>query len=831
MADNNLPIVPAPDAQDGQGELSSASSPAIPAEVNVEEKDHPIPQELGILPLANTVVFPYLIVPLQVNRPSSIQLVDDALVGSRVIGLFTQKDSEETGTESPEVFEVGTAANILKMLRYPDGTMMVLVQGTGRIRIQEFTQKKPYPKARVTEIQTKIAEGIEITALARNLQELFKQFITLVPSLSDELQITLKNTHDPVRLADFISSNLNLKVEEKQSILGEPDLLKRLHLLTSLLNRELDVAQLGSQIQSKVQSELGKSQREYFLREQMKAIRRELGDDEGENLADLEERLKQTEMPERPRQAADREMGRLRRMSPNSAEYTVSRTYVEWLLDVPWCKTSKDIIDLKKASRILDQDHYDLEKVKDRILEFLAVRKLTESPKGPILCFAGPPGVGKTSLGQSIARAMGRKFVRMSLGGVRDEAEIRGHRRTYIGALPGRIVQGLKTAGTRNPVFMLDEVDKLGSDFRGDPSSALLEVLDPEQNHTFEDHYLDVPLDLSSVLFIATANVLETIPRALLDRMELIRIAGYTLEQKMIIARKYLIPRMLKSNGLTRRQIDLSDDTIRAVALGYTREVGLRNLERELSSVARKVARKVAEGVKKKHAVTPERLEEFLGPTKFINEVALRTATPGVATGLAWTEMGGDILFIEATSMPGKGNLKLTGQLGQVMVESAQAAFSYIHANAGTLGIKENLFQRLDFHIHVPSGAVPKDGPSAGVTIAAALYSLMTGIPVRADLAMTGEITLRGQVLQIGGLKEKVLAAKLAGITHVLIPKRNRKDLVEVSNTILEGLTFHFAESIGDVLKIALARPSRKPRTTNKVKSTSVKVKSTRRGR
>ena len=826
MADNDPPSVPTPDAentQDGKGEFSSATSPAIPADMNEEEKDHPIPQELGILPLANTVVFPYLIVPLQVNRPSSIQLVDDALVGSRVIGLFTQKDSEETGTESPEVFEVGTAANILKMLRYPDGSMMVLVQGTGRIRIQEFTQKKPYPKARVNEIQTEIAEGIEVTALARNLQELFKQFITLVPSLSDELQITLKNTHDPIRLADFISSNLNLKVEEKQTILGEADLLKRLHLLTSLLNRELEVAQLGSQIQSKVQSELGKSQREYFLREQIKAIRRELGDDEGENLADLEERLGQTEMPERPRQAADREMARLRRMSPNSAEYTVSRTYVEWLLDVPWSKTSKDVIDLKKASRILNQDHYDLEKVKDRILEFLAVRKLTESPKGPILCFAGPPGVGKTSLGQSIARAMGRKFVRLSLGGVRDEAEIRGHRRTYIGALPGRIVQGLKTAGTRNPVFMLDEVDKLGSDFRGDPSSALLEVLDPEQNHTFEDHYLDVPLDLSSVLFIATANVLETIPRALLDRIELIRIAGYTLEQKMVIARKYLIPRMLKSNGLTRRQIELSDDIIRAIALGYTREVGLRNLERELSAVGRKVARRVAEGVKKKHVVTRERIEEFLGPSKFINEVALRTATPGVATGLAWTEMGGDILFIEATSMPGKGNLKLTGQLGQVMVESAQAAFSYLHANAGVLGLKETLFQRLDFHIHVPSGAVPKDGPSAGVTISAALYSLMSGIPVRADLAMTGEITLRGQVLQIGGLKEKVLAAKLAGITHVMIPERNRKDLVEVSDTIREGLTFHFAENIGDVLRIALAK-RRKPGVT-------AKAKSTRRGR
>jgi ATP-dependent Lon protease len=789
-----------------QGDAGFEEIPILP--VDPEEQGDTgvksIPHEIGVLPLANTVVFPYLVVPLHVNRPGSIQLIDDALVGSRVIGLFTQRNNEDPEELSPDVFEIGTAANILKMLRHPDGSMMVLVQGICRVRILQYAQKKPYPKVRVAELPIEAPEGIETTALARNLQEQFTTFISLVPSLSDELRIALTNTHDPSKLADFIISNLNLKVEEKQELLGMPNVVDRMHRLTELLTRELQVAQLGSQIQNKVQSEIGKNQRDYILREQIKAIRRELGEDDGEDLSDLEDRLQKARMPERPKQAADREMARLRRMSPNSAEYTVSRTYVEWLLDVPWNTATKDILDLAKAQKILDEDHYDLEKVKDRILEFLAVRKLTDHPRGPILCFAGAPGVGKTSLGQSIARAMGRKFVRMSLGGVRDEAEIRGHRRTYIGALPGRIIQGLKTVGTSNPVFMLDEVDKLGADFRGDPASALLEVLDPEQNHSFEDHYLDVPVDLSHVLFIATANVLETIPRALLDRMELIRIAGYTIEQKVAIAKRHLIPKVLKNNGLSKGKLEFTDTAIQRAALEYTREVGLRNLERELSTIGRKVARKVAEGRKSKQVVSPDRLEEFLGPPKFVNEVALRTATPGVATGMAWTELGGDILFVEATSMPGKGGLKLTGQLGQVMIESAQAAFSYLHSNCKSLKLPPSLFQKQDFHVHVPSGAIPKDGPSAGVTMASALFSLMTNKPVRRDLAMTGEITLRGQVLQIGGLKEKVLAAKLAGITHILIPKRNEKDLVELSDFIRDGLTFHFAETVEDVLRVAV---------------------------
>ena len=805
---------PEPETPSGE---NSVVEPILPVGEATEADPAPegpdVPQTLGILPLGNTVVFPYLVFPLQVNRPNSVQLVDDALLGNRIIGLFTQKDSEDETTVNPEVFDVGVSANLLKMLRYPDGSMMVLVQGTARIRILEYTQTKPYPCARVEEILTVSTPGIELTALERNLQELFKQYITLVPSLSDELQITLKNTHDPARLADFITSHLNIKIEEKLEILSQPDLVERLHLLTSLLNREFEVAQLGSEIQTKVQSELGKTQREYFLREQIRAIRKELGDDDSGSLSDLEERLANAQMPERARQSAGRELTRLRRMSPSSAEYTMSRTYMEWLLDVPWLKKTKDILDLKKAARTLDQDHYDLEKVKERILEFLAVRKLTPESRGPILCFAGPPGVGKTSLGQSIARAMGRKFVRISLGGVRDEAEIRGHRRTYIGALPGRIIQGLKTAGFCNPVFMLDEVDKLGSDFRGDPSSALLEVLDPEQNHSFEDHYLNVPFDLSNVLFIATANILEAIPRPLLDRMELIRLAGYTLEQKMAIAHRYLIPKIIKNNGLNRRQIDIKDSAIERVALEYTREVGLRNLERELSSISRKVARRVAEGRTRKTSIAGEMVPEYLGPPKVVNEVALRTAIPGVATGMAWTELGGDILFVEATSMPGKGSLRLTGQLGQVMVESAQAVFSYLHSNSERLRINPNLFVRLDFHIHVPSGATPKDGPSAGVTIATALYSLLAGKPVRPDLAMTGEITLRGQVLQVGGLKEKILAAKLAGVTHILIPRRNEKDLGEISQSILEGLTFHFADRIDDVLEVALVpAPASKPR-------------------
>jgi len=759
---------------------------------------------MGVLPLSNTVVFPFLVVPLQVNRPSSISLIDDALVGNRIIGLFTQKNIQDGETESPEVYDVGTAVSVLKMQRYPDSSMMVLVQGIARVRILEIVRDKPYQVARIEELPSVVEEGVEIEALARSLQNQFQEVVSLVPSLSDELQIALSNTQDPSKLTDFIASNINLEIPEKQELLAFANVNKRMHRLTELLARELQVARLGSKIQDRVQSEMGKSQREYFLREQIKAIHRELGESEGEDVDDLVKRLADTKLPDHVREAAQREVSRLRRMNPSAAEYTVSRTYVEWILDIPWEESSKDKIDLKRASEILDKDHYDLEKVKDRILEFLAVRKLTKDNRSPIVCFVGPPGVGKTSLGQSIARSMGRKFVRISLGGMRDEAEIRGHRRTYIGALPGRVVQGLKTAKTRNPVFMLDEIDKLGSDFRGDPASALLEVLDPQQNNSFEDHYLGLPLDLSKVLFITTANMLETIPRPLLDRMEVIRIAGYTIQDKLEIAKRHLIPRILKENGLTRRYIDIPDETVRRVGMEYTRESGLRNLERELSNVARKVARGVAEDKRARQVVSPNRLEEYLGPPRFVNEVALRTATPGVATGMAWTEHGGDILFIEATSMPGKGGLKLTGQLGDVMVESAQAAYSYLRSKAKDLGIASATFAKHDFHIHIPAGAVPKDGPSAGVTMATALYSLMTRRKVRKDLSMTGEITLRGLVLQIGGLKEKVLAAKLAGITHILIPERNRKDLAELSEGIVEGLTFHFADTIEDVLKAAL---------------------------
>ena len=821
-----------PEKEDSQGkeETEPKKEPSVPASKpeNEGEGKPTVPSELGLLPVSNTVVFPYLVVPLQVNRPSSIALVDEALLGNRMIGLFTQKDATEIEREFPEVYNVGTAVSILKMQRYPDSSMMVLVQGVARIRILEMMATKPFPKARVEELPVVIPESVETEALSRSLQRQFEEIISLVPTLSDELQIALSNTQDPSKLSDFMASNLNLEVQEKQELLSLFDVQARMHRLTELLARELQVAKLGSKIQDRVQSEMGKSQREYFLREQLKAIQRELGETDGEDLSDLEERLAKAALPKVAKEAADREMSRLRRMNPSSAEYTVSRTYVEWILDIPWKKASRDVIDLEKATKVLHKDHYDLEKVKDRILEFLAVRKLTDQNRSPILCFAGPPGVGKTSLGRSIARAMGRKFVRMSLGGMHDEAEIRGHRRTYIGSLPGRIVQGLKTAGTRNPVFMLDEIDKVGSDFRGDPSSALLEALDPEQNYAFEDHYLGIPIDLSKVLFITTANVLETIPRPLLDRMEVIRIAGYTIQDKMEIAKRHLIPKILKGNGLTRRYIEITDDTIRRVGLEYTREVGLRNLERELSTVARKVARAVAEGKKAKQVITPDRLEELLGAPRIVNEVALRTATPGVATGLAWTEQGGDILFIEATSMPGKGGLKLTGQLGEVMVESAQAAFSYLRSQAKDLRIPVTVLNKNDFHIHVPAGAVPKDGPSAGVTMATALYSLMKGKKVRKDLAMTGEITLRGLVLQIGGLKEKVLAAKLAGIMHVLVPERNRKDLADVPEGIREGMTFHFAETIGDVLKIAL-QPERSRSSATKKSTRTRKTKPSKR--
>jgi ATP-dependent Lon protease len=772
---------------------------------------------MGVLPLSNTVVFPFLIVPLQVNRPASIALVDDALVGKRTIGLFTQIASDDSESAIPETYEVGTAANILKMLRYPDGSMMVLVQGIARIRrVGRAQSDKPYLVAQVEELPVILPEkGVEIQALSRNLQSQFKEIVALVPSLSDELQIALENTEEPSKLADFIASNANLDVKEKQEILGLADVIARMRRLTELLGREVQVAKLGSKIQSKVETEMGKTQREYFLREQIKAIRDELGESDGEDLRDLEERLGKTKMTKPARDAADREMTRLRRMNPSSAEYTVSRTYVEWILDVPWKKVSNDSLDLKKGAQILDKDHYDLKKVKDRILEFLAVRKLTRDNKSPILCFVGPPGVGKTSLGKSIARSMGRKFVRMSLGGMRDEAEIRGHRRTYIGSLPGRIVQALKTAGTNNPVMMLDEIDKLGADFRGDPASALLEVLDPEQNDSFEDHYLAIPVDLSKVLFITTANTLQSIPQPLLDRMEVIRIAGYTVPDKLAIANEYLIPRVLKGNGLTRRNLGIPDDTIVRVAMEYTREAGVRNLERELSNIARKVARNVAEGNRKKQTVTPERLEEYLGAPHHQNEVALRTSTPGVATGLAWTQAGGDILFIEATRFPGKGNLRLTGQLGEVMVESAQAALSYLKSNQKVLKIPASYFQKNDIHVHIPAGAVPKDGPSAGVTMATALYSLMTGKAVRADLAMTGEISLRGLVLPIGGLKEKVLAAKLAGINHVLVPDRNRKDVEDIPEGISEGMSYYYAKTIDDVLKVAITS-SRKRRAAKK---------------
>jgi ATP-dependent Lon protease len=647
---------------------------------------------------------------------------------------------------------------------------------------------------------------VETQALLRSVSDIFAKIVGHSPHLPDELQVAVMNIDNPSRAADLIASNINLSTLEKQEILETFDTKERLARLMTFLNRELQVLELGSKIQSQVKTELDKSQREYYLREQLKAIRRELGesDERTIEIEELQQKIEAAKMPDDAKQTAEKELDRLAKMPPQAAEYTVSRTYLDWLVTLPWSEGTKDVVDVPKAKKILDADHYDLDKVKERILEFLAVRKLKKETKGPILCLVGPPGVGKTSLGKSIARALGRKFTRISLGGIRDEAEIRGHRRTYVGALPGRIIQGIRKAGSNNTLFMLDEVDKIGADFRGDPAAALLEVLDPEQNAFFSDHYLEVPFDLSKVMFITTANVLVTVPPALLDRMEVIDLPGYTDEEKVEIARVYLVPRQKDSHGLTDKHIEFDDDTIRLLISEYTREAGLRNLEREIGNISRKVARKVAEGEKRKIKVTTERVHEFLGPRKFFRDVAERTMVPGVATGLAWTEAGGDIIFVESSLMKGGKSLTLTGRLGEVMRESAQASLTYVRSRASDLKIEDGFYDNHDLHVHVPHGGVPKDGPSAGVTIATSLVSLLTGRPVRADVAMTGEITLKGKVLPVGGIKEKILASRRAGIKKVILPRRNEKDLSEVPDIVKDGLEFMFVDSLEEVFKKAL---------------------------
>jgi len=765
-----------------------------------------LPGELGIIPLRDTVIFPYMIAPLVIGRQRSLRLVDEAANGDRTIGLATQVRPDIEMPTPADLYNVGTAATILKMLKFPDGSTRLLVQGIARVEIKKFTQEEPYLRASVTEIPEVSDESVEAQALLRNASGVFNKIVALSPHLPDELQVAVMNIDNPTRAADLIASNINLTTAEKQDILETFDTKPKLERLINYLNRELQVLELGSKIQSDVKSELDKTQREYYLREQLKAIRRELGegDERTMEIEELREKVKAAGMSERAEKAAEKEIDRLGRMPPQAAEYTVSRTYLDWLVGLPWSVSTEDVLEVPAAAKILDEDHYDLEKVKERILEFLAVRKLKKETKGPILCFVGPPGVGKTSLGKSIARALGRKFTRISLGGVRDEAEIRGHRRTYVGALPGRIIQGIRQAGSRNPLFMLDEVDKLGTDFRGDPSAALLEVLDPEQNENFSDHYLEVPFDLSRVMFITTGNVLHTIPPALLDRMEVIELPGYTDGEKVEISKKFLIPRQLEGHGLTGDNIEFGDDALRLLISEYTREAGLRNFEREIANICRKVARKVAEGEKDKVNIDAAAVAELLGPSKFFRDAAERTMAPGVATGVAWTEAGGDIIFVETSMMKGGKSLTLTGHLGDVMQESAQAALTYVRSNAETLEVPPDFYEKNDLHVHVPHGGVPKDGPSAGVTIATSMVSLLSGKPVRPDVAMTGEITLKGKVLPVGGVKEKILAARRAGIKTVILPRKNEKDLSEVPDIVKKGITFVFVDSLDEVFKEAL---------------------------
>ena len=776
----------------------------------------PLPDALPILPLRETVTYPDTLTPLAVGQERSIKLVNDVLSGDRMLAMVASKDPELDAPGPDDLYRVGVVGTVARMMKIPDGTLRILAQGSTRIRILDYVSEQPYLVARIEEMPDVIEASTELEALTRNVQGTFSEIIEAIPYLPEELQLAVANLDEPSALSHLIAGALRISTEEKQELLETVDVTKRLRRLSEILTRELEVVQLGSKIQSQVESEIDKGQREYFLRQQMKAIQDELGeaDEQQAEINELRERIEQAGLPEEAKKAADRELSRLEKLPPVAAEYGVIRTYLEWLVDLPWSKETEDNLDIAHAREVLDEDHYDLEEVKDRILEYLAVRKLNPDSPGPILCFVGPPGVGKTSLGRSIAKALGREFERISVGGVRDEAEIRGHRRTYIGALPGTIIRALRDAGTRNPVFMIDEIDKMGADFRGDPSSAMLEVLDPAQNSTFRDHYLDLPFDLSEVLFIATANILDTVPLPLQDRMEVIQLAGYTIEEKLHIAKRYLVPRQLAANGLKSSQIEFSDPAVTAIIDEYSREAGVRNLEREIGTICRKVARQVAEGkAKGKMRISAKRARELLGKRRFFSEQRRRTKDPGVATGLAWTPVGGEVLFVEATAVPGSGNLTITGQLGDVMRESAQAALTWVrrHAQETAPDLPDDWFAKHDIHVHVPAGAVPKDGPSAGVAMTTALASLISNRPVRNDVAMTGEITLTGQVLPIGGLKEKSLAAQRAGIKLVIVPDRNQGDVEEISVQEREGLEFVYADDIGDVLETAL-EPDRKPR-------------------
>lgn len=773
-----------------------------------EEKEPIIPDVLPVLPVRDIVVFPYMILPLFVGREMSIAAIDSALSTNRMIMLLTQKDMTIENPTPEDLYNVGVVGLIMRMLKLSDGRVKVLVQGLTKARAIDFVKKEPFYTAAIEKIpERKPSEiTIEIEALMRTVKEQLDKAVSLGKNILPDIMVVIENLDDPGRLADLVASNIGLKTELAQEVLEIEDPLKRLKRISDILNREVELLIVQQKIQTEARGEIDRTQREYFLREQLKAIQKELGDidERAEEIKELKQKIDEAKMPEKVFKEAEKQLRRLQKMHPDSAEAATIRTYLDWMVEIPWSKSTKDMLDIKAAERILNEDHYDLEKVKERILEYLSVRKLKTKMKGPILCFIGPPGVGKTSLGKSIARALGREFIRMSLGGVRDEAEIRGHRRTYVGALPGRIIQGIKQAGTNNPVFMLDEIDKIGMDFRGDPSSALLEVLDPEQNNSFVDHYLAVPFDLSNVMFITTGNVVDTIPGPLRDRMEIIYLSGYTTEEKVGIAKNYLIPKQLEEHGITSKILKITEPALMMIVTQYTREAGVRNLEREIANICRKVAKRIAEGEKKHFTITPENLSKFLGVPKYLPEEEIEKDAVGVATGLAWTETGGDIIYVEATTMKGKGNLTLTGQLGDVMKESAQAALSYVRSRAKQLGIKEDIFSQVDLHIHVPAGAIPKDGPSAGITMATAIASALTGKSVNRKVAMTGEVTLRGRVLPIGGLKEKSLAARRAGINTIIIPARNSKDLEDIPEYIKKDIKYIEVETMDEVIEYSL---------------------------
>jgi ATP-dependent Lon protease len=795
--------------------MSDEKSPKKESRVNPAEL--PVPEVLSVLPLHDFVFYPGMGFPLQVSSISSKQLIDDALLAERMIAVVSHM--KINGEKVREVmlehlYTVGVVGYIHKIDKTKEGVYQVLISASKKVRILEFTSQEPYLKAKVEVIEMSDESDREVEALVLNLRNQFKKLADLA-QLAPELVMTVMALTDPFFIGYLIVSQLNLNLAEEQEILEIEDLKVLLHRATTELNRRLETVEMSNDIQKAVKEDMDDKQRKFFLRQQLNAIRKELGEEDEKNveIEDLKARLAETEMDESVRKVAEKEMSRLARIHPSSPEHTVSRNYLEWILDLPWKIVTTDNLDIDAAQKTLDEDHYGLEKIKKRILEFLAVRKLKQDMHGPILCFVGPPGVGKTSLGQSIARTMGRKFVRISLGGVRDEAEIRGHRRTYIGALPGRIIQSLKKAGSNNPLFMLDEIDKLGMDFRGDPSSALLEVLDPEQNSSFADHYLEIPFDLSKIMFITTANILDTIPGPLRDRMEVVELPGYTEDEKLMIAKRHLVAKQMEAHAITRDDLQIKDEAIRTVIRSYTREAGVRNLERELAAVCRGVAKDIVGGKTKKSVITARNIQEYLGPIRFFPEMKTRTWGPGLATGLAWTPVGGQLLFIEAAKMAGKGGLALTGKLGDVMKESASAAHTYIRSNAGKLSIDEEIFSKIDIHVHVPEGAIPKDGPSAGVAMVVALTSLLTGKPVRKDIAMTGEITLRGDVLPVGGIKEKVLAAVQAGIKEVILPHLNEKDVVEIPVNVKKGIKFNLVHGIEEALLIALAKKrGRKPK-------------------